>query len=88
MKNTRQKRFVKGHDFSHADKVNRISRALAAGLFPFTSTQLCQQSGTLCVYSFLGLLSGWPMLGLLVSRFITARAWAIIIGELGLEDEW
>ena len=25
--------FVKGHDFSHANKVNRISRALAPGLF-------------------------------------------------------
>jgi hypothetical protein len=33
MKNSLKSSFVKGHDFSHADKVNRISRALAPGLF-------------------------------------------------------
>jgi hypothetical protein len=44
MENILKRGFVKGHDFSHADKVNRISRALAPGPFPFTSTQLCQQS--------------------------------------------
>jgi hypothetical protein len=29
MKNTIKTGFVKGHDFSHADNVNRIDRALA-----------------------------------------------------------
>jgi TrmH family RNA methyltransferase len=35
---------VKGHDFSHADKLNRIDRILAPGLSSLTSNQLRQQS--------------------------------------------
>ena len=33
--------FVKGHDFSHADKVKQINWALAPGSSPFTSSELC-----------------------------------------------
>ena len=40
---TRQESFVKGHDFSHADKINQINRASAPGPSSFASNQLCQQ---------------------------------------------